>query len=110
MQEMHEQKMHFLHEYHRQQIHAKDHEIDARDQQISAQEAERRALEAEQRAQRLAEMFDSKVKGGTTSVQSEQRRGNGADGQKGDQETESWKLMREARQAGAGYGVGEKEA
>ena len=27
MQEMHEQKMHFLHEFHRQEIHSKEREI-----------------------------------------------------------------------------------
>lgn len=41
MQEMHEQKMHYLHEFHLQQIHARDHRIGALEAEARAREAER---------------------------------------------------------------------
>jgi hypothetical protein len=54
LQEAHEQKMHFLHEFHRQQLHAKDHEIRAKDLEVQARE-ERVSKEMMERRARVAE-------------------------------------------------------
>ena len=117
MQEMHEQKMHFLHEFHRQQLHAKDDEISAKEQEIKAKDHEMnakehqisaRAAEVERRvadAKRMAGMFDGKV---AVDVK-KGREDGGRERGMAEKEAEVWKVMGSAREAGAGYGLGEKE-
>jgi len=58
MQEMHEQKMHYLTEFHRRELHAKE-------TRIFAVEAEKRALEAE----RIVGAFSAGSVGRSESVQ-----------------------------------------
>lgn len=78
--------MHFLHEFHRQQLHAKDHELrakdlehEAREHRISATVMERRAREAEERVKRM-----------------DRGAGGGANGNE-EKEREVWRLMGGAR-------------
>ena len=105
LQEAHEQKMHFLHEFHRQQLHAKEHEMQAREHRMSALEMERRAREAERRAERMVGRVlegrlradghgDGKERGGGPSLRS----GDGADAGKEQEEMAVWRLLESARE------------
>lgn len=103
--------MHFLHEFHQQQLHAKDNEIAAREHQMSAREMERRAKEAEERAERMAR---SVMEGKFRAPGEGQKSENGGDGvASGDGKTTSsnvsasednakegevWRLMSAARE------------
>lgn len=107
LQEAHEQKMHFLHEFHRQQLHAKDHEINAREHQLSAREMERRAREAEERAERMARSvlegrFRAPVVEGQAGMKEDKvDKGGAAPGdQSGNEEKERevWRWMESARE------------
>ena len=94
MQEMHEQKMRYLHEFHRQQLHAKDHHI-------AAIAAVKRADEAE----RLAGMYDGQVvrndgRGSRATVE-----GCGSVEQT-NKEREVWRVMGAARQEDDGGSSG----
>ena len=97
MQEMHEQKMHYLHEFHRQQLHAKDHHI-------AAMAAEKRADEAE----RLAGMYDGQVaKNGLQQIGSAtQGSDKVGDAEQMAKEREVWRVMGAARQEDDGGSAG----
>jgi hypothetical protein len=122
LQEAHEQKMHFLHEFHRQQLHAKDHEIrakdlevEAREHRMSAREMERRAREAEERVGRMERWKGSGMTGmsGSESKMGEAGVKSGVDGSGSwngneEKEREVWRSMGAARedQDGGGDSVG----
>lgn len=90
---MHEQKMHYLHEFHRQQLHAKDH-------RIAAMEAEKKAVQAE----RLAGMYSEKV--GHAFRPDLGRNAEGGEGEQNEKEREMWRIMGSARPEGDGSGSG----
>jgi hypothetical protein len=109
LQEAHEQKMHFLHEFHRQQLHAKDHEIAAREHKMSAREMERRAMEAEERAERMARsVMEVKFRAPGEGQRSEKsgdgiasgggKTANGSESAGEDKENEVWRVMSAARE------------
>ena len=105
LQEAHEQKMHFLHEFHRQQLHAKDHEIrakdlevEAREQRVSALHSERRAREAEERVGRV-ERGVAGLGGMTGTGVGRAVEGVGGSGRGNEEkERELWRLMGAARE------------
>ncbi|KAK3698993.1 hypothetical protein LTR37_016684 [Vermiconidia calcicola] len=129
LQEMHEQKMHFLHESHRQQLHHKDSEIRAKGLEVEMRDhvLGRKEMELEGHWHRFGVREGGREKdrdrdgdNGKVGVEEERRRvyaeavggaaaveadGKGAEDGRVGMEKEVWKLMGAGREADEGGDV-----